>query len=500
MMRSTVAVLIALTAVLPVHAQSDPKAVEFFETKIRPVLAEHCYKCHGPEKQKAGIRVDRRDKLVEATDDGPLVVPGNPDKSRLIHAVRYVGEAKMPPKGKLPDAVLADLAAWVKGGAVWPADKTASAEAKDAWRKHWAFQPVADPPIPKVHGQIATSVDAYILAKLEEKRLTPNPAADRRTLLRRLKFDLLGLPATYEEVEAFVHDRDPKAYEKLVDRYLASPQYGERWARHWLDVARYADNKGYVFTEERKYPYAYTYRDYVIQAFNDDVPFDRFVREQIAADRLVARKQAEPASQAAMGFLTLGRRFLNNQADIIDDRIDVVTRGLQGLTVACARCHDHKFDPIPAKDYYSLYGIFASSKEPTELPMIGEPKPSKEYDEFKKKLGELEGVVAAFRKEHDKELAGGNRRDLRDQLSELKKKVDGFKASSPAAPPRAMALADEPTPTEPVVFLRGNPGNRGPKVPRQYLEVVATKPRVPFKGRQRPPGSLPTRSPARTTR
>ena len=481
MMRTAVPLLVAFAVTMPVRAQSDPKAIEFFETKIRPVLAEHCFKCHGTEKQKAGIRVDRRDKLVEATDEGALVVPGNPDKSRLIQAVRYVGEAKMPPKGKLPDAVLADLTTWVKAGAVWPADKTTSAEPKDAWRKHWAFQPVADPAIPKVKEPVATSVDAFVLAKLEAARLTQNPAADRRTLLRRLKFDLLGLPAEYDEVEAFVRDRDPKAYEKLVDRYLASPQYGERWARHWLDVARYADNKGYVFTEERKYPYAYTYRDYVIQAFNDDVPFDRFIREQIAADRLVAKKQAEPASQAAMGFLTLGRRFLNNQADIIDDRIDVVTRGLQGLTVACARCHDHKFDPIPAKDYYSLYGIFASSKEPTDLPMIGEPRPSKEYDEFKKKLGELEDVVTTFRKEHDKELAGGNRRDLRDKLSELKKKVDGFKASSPAAPPRAMALADEPTPTEPVVFLRGNPQNRGPKVPRQYLEVVATKPRVPFK-------------------
>jgi mono/diheme cytochrome c family protein len=476
-----VAVLILPFAVLPVRAQSDPKAIEFFETKIRPVLVEHCYKCHGPEKQKAGIRVDRRDKLVEASDEGALVIPGNPDKSRLIHAVRYSGEAKMPPKGKLPDAVLADLATWVKAGAVWPADKTASAEPKDAWRKHWAFQPVGDPQLPKVKGPVAASVDAFILAKLEEKHLTQNPAADRRTQIRRLKFDLLGLPATFEEVEAFVRDSDPKAYEKLVDRYLASPQYGERWARHWLDVARYADNKGYVFTEERKYPYAYTYRDYVIQAFNEDVPFDRFVREQIAADRLVAKKQAEPASQAAMGFLTLGRRFLNNTHDIIDDRIDVVTRGLQGLTVACARCHDHKFDPIPAKDYYSLYGIFASSKEPTELPMIGEPKASKEYDEFKSKADQLDGAVAAFRKEHEKEIAGGNRRDLRDKLAELKMKADSYKASSPAAPPRAMALADEPTPMEPVVFLRGNPGSRGPKVPRQYLEVVSTKPRVPFK-------------------
>ncbi len=355
MMRTAVSALLFLALAIPVRAQSDPKAIEFFETKIRPVLAEHCFKCHGAEKQKAGIRVDRRDKLVEASDEGALVVPGNPDKSRLVRAVRYLGEAKMPPKGKLPDTAVADLAAWVRAGAVWPADKTTTtADSKDAWRKHWAFQPVGDPKIPvvarpRITGGAATSVDGFILARLEEKHLTQNPLADRRTLIRRLKFDLLGLPPTYEEVEAFVHDPDPKAYEKLVDRYLASPQYGERWARHWLDVARYADTKGYVFTEERKYPYAYTYRDYVIKAFNDDLPYDRFIREQLAADRLVANKQAGPASQAALGFLTLGRRFLNNQPDIIDDRIDVVTRGLQGLTVACARCHDHKFDPIPVE-------------------------------------------------------------------------------------------------------------------------------------------------------
>ena len=481
-----IAALLLLAGGARALAQSDPKSVDFFETKIRPVLAENCWKCHGAEKQKGGIRVDRRDKLVEASDEGQLVAPGDPDKSRLIQAVRYLGDAKMPPNKKLPDAVLADLAAWVKAGAVWPADKTTTVESKDGWRKHWAFQPVADPKIPtiampRITGPVSTSVDSFILAKLEALHLSQNPAADRRTLIRRLKFDLLGLPATFDEVEEFANDLDPKAYAKIVERYLASPHYGERWARHWLDVARYADNKGYVFTEERKYPYAYTYRDYVVQAFNDDLPFDRFIREQLAADRLVAKKQAEPASQAAMGFLTLGRRFLNNQNDIIDDRIDVVTRGLQGLTVACARCHDHKFDPIPAKDYYSLYGIFASSKEPAELPMIGEPKPSKEYDEFKAKADELDGAVAAFKKEHDKEIAGGKRRDLRDQLAALKMKADAFKANSPAAPPRAMALADMPTAMEPVVFLRGNPGNRGPKVPRQYLEVVSTGPRVPFK-------------------
>ena len=190
-------------------------------------------------------------------------------------------------------------------------------------------------------------IDAFILAKLEEKGLAPSKPADRRTLIRRVSFDLIGLPPTPEEVEAFVADPSPDAYEKLVDRLLASPHYGERWGRHWLDVARYADTKGYVFTEERRYPYAYTYRDYVIRAFNEDLPYDQFIVQQLAADRLPLGDDKRPL--AALGFLTLGRRFLNNQPDIIDDRIDVTMRGLLGLTVGCARCHDHKFDPIPTR-------------------------------------------------------------------------------------------------------------------------------------------------------
>jgi hypothetical protein len=281
-------------------------------------------------------------------------------------------------------------------------------------------------------------------------------------------------------VAAFEADASPDAYAVLVDRYLASPQYGERWARHWLDVSRYADTKGYVFEEERKFPYAYTYRDYVIKAFNDDLPFDRFILEQLAADRLVAQGKAAPASQAAMGFLTLGRRFLNNTHDIIDDRIDVVSRGLMGLTVGCARCHDHKYDPIPTKDYYSLYGVFASSIEPKDLPLVAEPEPTKEYQAFKAKLEELEQAVKEFREKHKKELDAKNR-EFRDKLVALQKKVDAHTASAAGAPPRAMVLADRPSPLEPHVFLRGNPNNSGPKVPRQFLAVLAGENRQPFK-------------------
>ena len=227
--------------------------------------------------------------------------------------------------------------------------------------QHWAFQPIEAPPLPAVNMPewIAQPVDQFILAHMESKGLTPSPQADRYTLIRRLKFDLLGLPPTAEEVQAFVDDPAPDAYEQLVDRYLASPHYGERWGRHWLDVARYADTRGYAFDRERRYPYAYTYRDYVIRALNEDLPYDQFILQQLAADLLCS--QPDDPSLAALGFLTVGRKFNNRHLDI-DDQIDVVGRGLLGLTVACARCHDHKYDPIPTEDYYSLYGVFASSQ------------------------------------------------------------------------------------------------------------------------------------------
>jgi hypothetical protein len=478
--RCLAALLVA--GVLPgsLFAQADPKSVDFFETKIRPVLAEHCYACHGPTKQKGDIRLDSRQFMVQARDEGPVVDPGEPGKSRLLKAIRHEGDYKMPPKGKLPQGVIDNLAAWIQAGAVWTASAAASPDKNP--KSHWAFQPVKKPDLPAVKNSawVQTPVDAFILAKLEAKDLTPNSPADRRTLLRRVKFDLLGLPPTMEEVEAFVNDPAPHAFAKVVDQFLASPQYGERWGRYWLDVARYADNKGYVFQEERKYAYSYTYRDYVVKAFNDDVPYDRFVREQIAADRLVAKHQAEPDSQAAMGFLTLGRRFLNSMPDIIDDRIDVVTRGLLGLTVQCARCHDHKFDPIPAKDYYSLYGVFASSTEPKDLPLVGQPQETPEYLAFQKKVGDLEAAVEKFKIDRKKDL-DEKKRDARDQLRGLQSKVDAFKANSPAAPPRAMVLNDMARPQEQVVFLRGNPKNPGPSVPRQFLEIATPGPRTPFK-------------------
>ena len=264
------------------------------------------------------------------------------------------------------------------------------------WRTHWAFQPIATPPLPPVQDRHwpQTSLDPFILAKLEQKGLRPSATAARRTLLRRATFDLLGLPPTPAELAAFEADRAPDAFAKVVDRLLASPHYGERWGRYWLDVARYADTKGYVFFQEKEFPWAYTYRDYVARSFNDDLPYDQFVMQQLAADRLPLGTARH--SLAALGFLTLGGRFMNNQQDILDDRIDVVTRGLLGLTVSCARCHDHKFDPIPTADYYSLYGVFASSVEPIVPPLLQEPPQTEVYVAFAKEMTAREQKLAEF--------------------------------------------------------------------------------------------------------
>ncbi len=347
---------------------ATPEGIEFFEKNIRPLLVQNCLNCHG-EKKKGGLQLDSRAAMLTGGDSGTAIAPGDPDGSLLIQAVRWQDDPKMPPDGKLPNTAIAALTNWVKLGAPWPADRGATltpASAAEARKSHWAFQPIQMLPLPKVTRADwpPTPLDFFVLAKLEQQGLAPSPAADRRTLIRRASYDLTGLPPTAEEVDEFVNDAAGNAFDRVIERLLASPHYGERWARHWLDVARYADTKGYVFTEDRKYPNAYRYRDWVVRAFNDDVPYDRFLIEQIAADRLPPA--ADKSALAAMGFLTVGRRFLNNQHDIIDDRLDVLTRGTMGLTVTCARCHDHKYDPIPTADYYSLYGVLASSVEPKE--------------------------------------------------------------------------------------------------------------------------------------
>jgi mono/diheme cytochrome c family protein len=397
MIRWLLSSLIALWAASALAADTPPKftaeQIEFFEKKVRPILADNCYGCHGPKKQLAGLRLDTSAGLKAGADDGAVILPGDA-KSRLLKSARREGEHPMPPKATLPPEAVATLTEWVKAGAAYPEDLGTTAVSDP--KKHWAFQPVRAVAVPEVRNpkvEIRNAIDAFVLAKLNDKGLSPAPRADRRTLIHRAYFDLIGLPPRAAEVEAFEKDTAPDAWEKLIDRLLASPQYGERWGRYWLDLARYADTKGYVFQEERAFAFAYTYRDYVVRSFNEDKPYDRFVIEQLAADRLQLGDDKRPL--AAMGFLTLGRRFLNSQQDIIDDRIDVVSRGLMGLTVGCARCHDHKFDPIPTADYYSLYGVFASSTEPKELPLLEEVKRTPEVIAFEKELEKREADYKA---------------------------------------------------------------------------------------------------------
>ena len=389
--------------------------MNFFETSVRPVLIESCQKCHGPQKQSSGLRLDSRAAILEGGESGPAVVSGKPDESLLVQAVTHShADLKMPPKGKLPEKTVQSLRRWVELGAPWGDDRSRSSATPNGPR-HWAFTPIrpVTPPEVKDRAWVRSSVDAFVLARLEREGLTPSPPADRRTLIRRASIDLLGIPPTAQEIASFEADTRPDAFERLIDRLLASPQYGERWGRHWLDVARYADTKGYVFQEERKYPFAYTYRDYVIRSFNHDLSFDRFLLEQMAADQLDLG--GDPRALAAMGFLTVGRRFLNDSNEIIDDRIDLIGRGLLGLSIACARCHDHKYDPIPTDDYYSLYGVFASSKEPDQLPSLDPPgtKPAPESADLKQQIDHARKIRDDFLGGHVAALEA----DLRSRFS-----------------------------------------------------------------------------------
>ncbi len=381
--------LLLATATASIHAQ-DPSSPDFFESRIRPILVEHCIGCHGESQQEAGLRLDSGERFRQGSDSGLIFDSNLPDDSLILHAIRYEDDIRMPPDGRLPDEQIRAIEQWVEAGALWPAEPVpqpnkAKSSVFELAKDHWAFQPLrtkiapADVEPSQVPRRDAAVIDKLIDAGLQEVGLYRNRIADRRTLIRRATFDLHGMPPTPQEVKEFENDSTNDAWPRLIDRLLASPRYGERWARHWLDVARYSDTKGYVRLKDNPlYPSAWTYRDYVIQAFNEDLPYDRFVLEQLAAGQLTAAHSEtrnlvadrNPQSLAAMGFLTLGQRFINSPNDIIDDRIDVVTRGLLGLTVTCARCHDHKFDPVPTADYYSLHGVFASSYEPDVPPLI----------------------------------------------------------------------------------------------------------------------------------
>ncbi len=344
-------------------ARADEKTTAFFERSIRPVFLTHCTGCHGPDKQESGLRLDSRESMILGGNRGAALVPGNPNNSRILQAIEHRSDLKMPPDKKLSPRDITNLKRWIQLSAPWPPMDSDNHKISLASRHHWAFQKVQQPPVPDYSDNLwtRTPLDAFVLEKLNQTGLSPSPQADRRTLIRRVYYALTGLPPSEDTVQAFVDDPNPQAYDQLIDRLLASPQYGEHWARRWLDVARYSDTKGYVYArEERFWTHAWAYRDWVIGALNRDMPYNRFLLLQIAADQVI---DCEPDDLAAMGFLTIGRRFLGVQHDIIDDRIDVVCRGTMGLTVGCARCHDHKYDPIPTADYYSLYGIFSSCAE-----------------------------------------------------------------------------------------------------------------------------------------
>jgi cytochrome c553 len=388
------------------RTESNDEGVHFFESSVRPLLHEACGKCHGEKTQWANLRVDSRSALLKGGDSGAAIVPGDPDNSLLIQAVRRTGDYEMPPEKPLSADQIAVLEKWVLMGAPWGSEDSVSADSREEqWKTHWAFQPVKNPSPPVVVNQewTRTPVDQFVLARLEKEMLNPSPEADRRTLIRRVTYDLTGLPPSFEEVEAFVSDASPTAYEKLVERLLESPHYGEHWGRKWLDLARYADTKGYMYGWERgHFVHSANYRDWVIRSFQNDLPYDRFLKLQIAADQM---PDADSEDLVAMGFLTVGRRFLGNSHDIIDDRIDTLTRTAIGITIACARCHDHKYDPVPTADYYSLYGVFNNCYENLVETGSGKNSSALQSQEFQKQLESLQNTLEAELQKYRNKIA-----------------------------------------------------------------------------------------------
>jgi cytochrome c553 len=509
-----------------VTASADAGGIEFFEKRIRPLLSQQCYKCHSTtsEKLKANLYLDSRQGALQGGDTGPAVVPGHPEKSLLIEAVKYTNDdMQMPPKNRLPANVVADLVKWVQMGAPWP-QETIVATPKPAGsigptanyerlrHEHWAWQPLHDSPPPTVKdtGWPQNEIDHYVLAKLEEKGLTPVADADKRTLIRRLTFDLTGLPPTPEDVESFVADSEPNAYAKRVDLLIASHAFGERWARHWLDVARYAESTG----SSRNVPFnnAWRYRDYVIDSFNQDKPYDRFITEQIAGDLMPARTPAEHnAHLIATGFLAIGVKDLNEKdrvkylMDNVDEQIDVTTRSIMALTVACARCHDHKFDPIPTTDYYALAGIFRSTEVLAGVSKRDKGGKKKGYDapnmliqldpagqtaavrtvasvDTSGQLNALEARAQAVRSElqalrkNGKNADVAARKNKRSELQAIEAQIASLQGGgagvSPAVGTSAMGVRDADHAGDCAVCLHGEPHDLGPEVARGFVGVV----------------------------
>jgi mono/diheme cytochrome c family protein len=485
----------------------DAAKIEAFEKKIRPILSSHCYQCHSADTKPAGgLRVDDRNGLLLGGDSGAAVVAGDPENSLLLERVKHGTKKQMPKEGDLlTEAEIADLAAWIKDGVAWPREKIPAyigrkrEDFEDLKKRHWAWQPLKEPTAPEVADKTwpRTDVDRFILAGLEAKKLAPVADADRVTLIRRATFDLTGLPPTPTEIAAFQNDASTDAFAKLVDRLLASPQFGERWGRHWLDVARYGESTGP--SRNIPYPHAWKYRDYVIDAMNRDVPFNRFVQEQIAGDLLpAATDEGRNRLLTATGFLALGVKDVNQRfktrfiMDNADEQIDAVTRSILGLTVSCARCHDHKFDPIPTTDYYALAGIFTSTDnaagvrnkmggggldyyDPAMLVrLVGDlPPPPAEQ------VAKLEAEVAAAKKAWDEirgtpeglKPAADGRPTQRPYRLKYEKLLGELRALTDPAERGLVAhgVREGKTLADTEVRIRGEAERLGPTVPRGFL-------------------------------
>src|SRR5258705_4273612 len=465
--------LVAFIAVCAKAASADERAGnEFFETNIRPLLVENCYQCHGEKKQKGELRLDSRAALMRGGELGVVIVPGKPEESLLIKAVRYLDpDLSMPPKKKLSDRQINDLVDWVKGGALYPGYSNPAAIAPttnpagiiitDADRNWWAFRPIPHQ---------AGTIDKFIQAPLAEKHITQNPPAQKRELIRRAYFDLWGLPPTLAEVEAFLADNSPDAFAKVIDLLLASPRYGQRWARFWLDVVRYAQTNGYERDSEK--PYAWRYRDYVIKAFNEDKPYDQFVREQLAGDEL---DNITDDSLIATGFYRLG--VWDDEPDdkkaadydYLDDNIRAISTSFLGLTVACARCHEHKFDPIPQSDYYSLLAFIRNIKphdkptytadSATFVPLGDRAKAQAWLVETDAKLKKLKADLDKADKDEKKKIEAEMK-----EIADAKTEFDWALAVREAGP----------TPIKTHLLLRGSASAQGPEVRPAFLSVLGS--------------------------
>ncbi len=468
-------------------AIDEAAGFKFFEDSVRPILAGRCYECHGPASGagKAKLRIDSLEAILKGGRSGPALVKGVPDQSLLILAVRHEVDVAMPPKTKLPKNEIDILVSWVKMGAPWPETgqgtmRTTSLAGGPRWddraRGFWAFQPrreVAPPNVADARWPLS-AIDRFILAKLEGKKIAHAVPAGKREVLRRATLDLTGLPPSAAEIDAFVADRSPLALERVLDRLLASPHYGQRWGRHWLDLVRYADSNG--MDDNLAYSDAWRYRDYLIASFNADKPFDQFVREQLAGDLLT---EAEPARRdelvVATGFLAIGPKMLaeddpvKQQMDIVDEQLDTTCRVFMALSMGCARCHDHKFDPLDMSDYYGLAGIFKSTRT-----MLSHRVDSKWNVTG---LGELAAALRLDDLEeiidrHDNLLVNGNPERMGAGVREAHTKLLEEAKREYAGIPKAMAVVDG-TAGDLEIFLRGNHLTRGPVVPRRFPAILA---------------------------